>query len=50
MRLLAAATEQTGDLILITRADGAFEHANEAFVRALGLLARGARRPAASPT
>jgi PAS domain S-box-containing protein len=36
MRLLAAATEQTGDLILITRADGAFEHANDAFVRALG--------------
>ena len=36
MRLLAAATEQTGDLILITRADGAFEHANDAFVRAMG--------------
>ncbi len=36
MRLLAAATEQTGDLILITSADGAFEHANDAFVRALG--------------
>jgi PAS domain S-box-containing protein len=36
MRLLAAATEQTGDLILITRADGTFEHANDAFVRALG--------------
>jgi PAS domain S-box-containing protein len=36
MRLLAAATEQTGDLILITRESGAFEHANEAFVRALG--------------
>jgi PAS domain S-box-containing protein len=36
MRLLAAATEQTGDLILITRENGAFEHANEAFVRALG--------------
>ena len=36
MRLLAAATEQTGDLILITRADGAFEHANDAFVRAIG--------------
>ncbi len=36
MRLLAAATEQTGDLILITRADGGFEHANDAFVRALG--------------
>jgi PAS domain S-box-containing protein len=36
MRLLAAAIEQTGDLILITRDSGAFEHANEAFVRALG--------------
>ena len=36
MRLFAAATEQTGDLILITRSDGGFEHANEAFVRALG--------------
>ena len=36
MRLLAAATEQTGDLILITRADGTFEHANDAFVRAIG--------------
>jgi PAS domain S-box-containing protein len=35
-RLLAAATEQTGDLILITRADGAFEHANEAFLRVMG--------------
>ena len=33
---LAAATEQTADLILITRADGSFEHANDAFVRALG--------------
>jgi two-component system NtrC family sensor kinase len=36
LRLLAAATEQTGDLILITRADGRVELANEAFVRALG--------------
>jgi two-component system NtrC family sensor kinase len=36
LRLLAAATEQTGDLILITKADGAFEHANDACVRALG--------------
>lgn len=36
MRLLAAATEQTGDLILITRADGGVELANDAFVRALG--------------
>ena len=39
MRLLAAATEQTGDLILITRADGGFEHANDAFRRALGYAA-----------
>ena len=36
MRLLAAATEHTGDLILITRADGGVELANDAFVRALG--------------
>ena len=36
VRLLAAATEQTADLILITRANGAFEHANDAFVNALG--------------
>ncbi len=36
MRLLAAATEQTRDLILITRANGEFEHANDAFVRAVG--------------
>jgi PAS domain S-box-containing protein len=36
LRLLAAATEQTGDLILITRADGGFEHANTAFLQALG--------------
>jgi PAS domain S-box-containing protein len=35
-RLLAAATEQTADLILITRANGAFEHANDACVHALG--------------
>lgn len=35
-RLLAAATERTQDLILITRTDGSVEHANEAFVRALG--------------
>ena len=32
----AAATEHTGDLILITRPDGSFEHANTAFQRALG--------------
>jgi PAS domain S-box-containing protein len=36
LRLLAAATEQTADLILITRANGAFEHANEACIQALG--------------
>ena len=36
VRLLAAATEQTGDLILITRANGAVEHANDACVNALG--------------
>jgi PAS domain S-box-containing protein len=36
MRLLAAATEQTGDLILITRANGIFEHANDACIQALG--------------
>ena len=35
-KLLAAATEQTGDLIMITRADGAFEHANDAFLRVMG--------------
>ena len=36
-RLLGAATEQTGDLILIARADGSVEHANDAFQRAVGL-------------
>jgi PAS domain S-box-containing protein len=36
LRLLAAATEQTADLILITRNDGGFEHANDACVQALG--------------
>jgi PAS domain S-box-containing protein len=36
IRLLAAATEQTADLILITRSDGAVEHANDACVHALG--------------
>jgi PAS domain S-box-containing protein len=40
LKILAAATEQTGDLILITRADGTFEHANAAFVRALGYSRR----------
>ena len=45
-KLLAAATEQTGDLILITRADGAFEHANDAFLRALGYSRQELARPA----
>jgi PAS domain S-box-containing protein len=36
LRLLAAATEQTADLILITRSKGEFEHANDACVQALG--------------
>jgi PAS domain S-box-containing protein len=35
VRLLAAATEQTAELILISRIDGAVEHANDAFVRAM---------------
>jgi PAS domain S-box-containing protein len=39
-KLLAAATEQTGDLILITRADGSFEHANDAFLRMMGYSRR----------
>ena len=36
LQLLAAAMEHTGDLILITRSDGSFEHANAAFLRAFG--------------
>jgi PAS domain S-box-containing protein len=36
VRLLAAATEQTADLILITTGNGAVEHANDACVHALG--------------
>ncbi len=36
VRMMAAATEQTGDLILITHADGVFEHAHDACVTALG--------------
>ena len=36
MRLLAAATEQTADLILITNARGGFEQANDACMHALG--------------
>ena len=35
-RLLAAALEQTGDLIVVAKADGAIEHANDAFQRAVG--------------
>jgi PAS domain S-box-containing protein len=40
LKLLAAATERTGDMILITRVDGGFEHANEAFLRATGYTRR----------
>jgi PAS domain S-box-containing protein len=36
LQLLAAATEHTDDLILITHPDGSFEHANAAFLRAMG--------------
>jgi PAS domain S-box-containing protein len=36
LQLLAAATEHTDDLILITHPDGTFEHANAAFLRAFG--------------
>ena len=36
LELLAAATEQTRDLILFTRADGRVEYANDAFLKALG--------------
>jgi PAS domain S-box-containing protein len=36
LKLLAAAVEQTGDLIIITTPDARVEHANEAAVRALG--------------
>ena len=39
-RLLAAATEQTGDLILVGRVDGSAEHANDAFLRAVGFTRR----------
>jgi PAS domain S-box-containing protein len=34
LQLLAAATEHTGDLIVITQPDGTIEHANAAFLRA----------------
>jgi PAS domain S-box-containing protein len=40
VRLLAAATEQSGDLIAIARQDGSFEHANDAWFRALGFSRR----------
>ena len=36
LKLLAAAVEQTGDLIIITTPDARIEHANEAASRALG--------------
>ena len=36
LRLLATAIEQTGDAIIITRAEGSIEHANDAFLRAVG--------------
>jgi PAS domain S-box-containing protein len=36
LQLLAAATEHTDDLILITRPNGLFEHANAAFLRTFG--------------
>ena len=36
LKLLAAAVEQTGDLIIITTPDSRIEHANEAASRALG--------------
>jgi PAS domain S-box-containing protein len=39
-RLLVAATEQTGDLIVIARADGSVEYANDAFQRAVGFNRR----------
>jgi PAS domain S-box-containing protein len=43
LQLLAAATEHTGDLIVITRPDGTFEHANAAFLRAFGYSRRDLR-------
>jgi PAS domain S-box-containing protein len=39
-RLLAAATEGTGDLIVIARADGSIEHVNDAFLRAVDFSRR----------
>jgi PAS domain S-box-containing protein len=38
LQLLAAATEHTDDLILITRPDGTFEHANAAFLKVFGYV------------
>jgi PAS domain S-box-containing protein len=35
-RRLAAAIEQTGDAVIVARADGTIEHANDAFLRAAG--------------
>jgi PAS domain S-box-containing protein len=37
MRLLTQIIEQTQDLILVTRPDGAVRHANQAFCRAIGI-------------
>jgi len=36
LKLLASATERTGDMILIIREDGGIEHANDAFLRTTG--------------
>jgi PAS domain S-box-containing protein len=36
VKLLAAAIEQTGDSIVVMRADGTVEHANDAFLRSAG--------------
>ena len=49
MRLLAAATERDGDLILITRSNGIFRHANDACIQALGYARRIERRRAPGP-
>jgi PAS domain S-box-containing protein len=51
-RLLGTAVEQTGDAVLVTRADGRYEHANDAFLRASGytrdeLVAMAPAEPAA---
>ena len=44
LQILAAATEHTGDLILITHPNGTFVHANTAFVRAFGYQRQELRR------